>query len=95
VQVPILPLLSKCMGTKRGGRCDTDPRDGTVKKVDCCSGSCKDLRLSQVISRKTCRDCNLDAIDQALKVPETGALQTGSTKQVDGTAVRIATISGA
>jgi hypothetical protein len=82
------------MGTEKNGVCDTDPKNGAVKKVDCCSGSCKDFPLSKVISKKTCSDCSLPDIKAALSVPEVGELVPGKTKMVGGEPIRVATIDG-
>jgi hypothetical protein len=94
LQVDLLALLFKCMGVERNGFCSTDHHNGKVRKVACCSGSCKPLDVDRIITKKTCARCSLDAIDAVLTVPENGVLQPGSTQNVDGVEVRVAALDG-
>ena len=99
MQVDLLPLLNKCKGRSRRGRCTTDPRGGYVSKRDnrdgCCIGRrCPTLQLRKIISRRQCSDCTPEEL-VPVEIPETGALDPGATVQAGALTARVAEISGA
>jgi hypothetical protein len=96
VQTELLPLLDICKGGLKDGKCESDPKDGVVKKsgTDCCSGLCDtEFKLEKIISRKQCSACSPAEL-KAPVVPEAGTLQLDTVRTVGSLDVIIPKLDG-